>query len=296
MLFQNLRPGQLPSSKDLKEVGRQLQRSRPALNEGDASPAGQTSSLTGHGRTDTDKGHVFFAEITNVLNTGSEGTGSGPTNQYEFDEIVYNWTDDETISQVEVLEGGRQARFPDNPAFSMSGQLSIGDRVIARRSFRSPNAYEVILGGRGVGEKMYGRLLSKTYNGLCPVYIYEEVVPDAMCGEHWLTTGVVGLAFEPNREDLPTPNGDSGSNENEALGVIVELFPLGASGSGGNGSSGPTCVFIKEPSVDFVERTSDQDVDGYASGVKLITDGVTVAHGEAIEIVDINELPVGMLP
>lgn len=137
----------------LAEVSRRARMSSPTRTHGDGMAGSQFLGGTGSGPLASDIGQTWFGRITRVVDD------EGDRVRYDVDEVAIDWyrTEAESPSpgqpteitgdfaNVVLVEGGKNARNPHNPAFSLDEmRLGIGDIVIVRRSRMTPIAFEII--------------------------------------------------------------------------------------------------------------------------------------------------------
>lgn len=169
-------------------------------------------------------------------------------------------------------------------------------------------------GGGGAGG-FWARLISKGYDGTCPVYGYRRIIPEAFCGRVWDDTDIEGTCHEVNEVDLPvldcaeqvtgtgTGSGSGTDNTRTCPTTIVWIhtsqdpLPEVDTGTGTGTGTAPTgtsttipYTFVMEPRIDIVEMTEDPDSNGEASGVLLRYAGGSLIAVREIIIIDVNEL------
>jgi hypothetical protein len=281
--LEDAKPGQRRlSARDLVAAGRAIAEARPALAEGDGAAAEAGRHRLGAAPLANDIGHTFTARVTKV------GDALGGRVAYEFEEVAVEhypnaYTGGGSITyttNIVVVTGGRVARIPANPAFCLTGSaLNVGDVVLARRSLRSPYAWELLVNG---GEtSVLAVLVAKDYpfgpGGLIE-YSWAEVTGGPP--EDYQLTGRTGCpgnlpAYHERNFDLPVVGaGGSGSGESGSgcpqpafvhpLSVVRMRLVSAASGSGASGSgSDAFYLFGGHPWEDLFRNTGVADGPGY---------------------------------
>jgi hypothetical protein len=292
MSLEDAKPGQKRiSANDLNAAGRNLSITNPVASNyrhglGSASLA-------------NDFGRTFYVRITTV------GDALGGRTPYEFEEVAVDHYQDDYVggpftytTNIVVVEGGRLARIPENPAFCIADvALSVGDIVLCRRSLRSPYAWELLQAGE---QSFLAVLIEKNYpDGPGGIIEYSWAAVTGGPPDQYSLTGAVGCpgnvpAYHERNLDVPVVGaavGGSGSCPQPAFIHYLSVFRLRrVSGSGsGSGSGGEDyCVFSGHPWEDLFRDTGVVSGPGYAAYHRFLDqnddtwkDGISVILIEA---------------